>query len=456
VDDSQAPESYLVDGEWLPVTRTIEQYRGKSGELLATDTLRFSQRGPLRRIGGRWLSMRWTVLEAPNTAEPFLRAERATTAAEWMDAMSAYRAPAQNMLVADREGHISIRSTGWFPLRSAAGDGDGTRILDGSTSDNDWRGFWPVSQYPQSTDPPQGFLASANQQPLDPNVDERYLGADWYSPWRALEINQLLRADSSVTADEMRRYQTDPGSARADLFVPLLLDCASRVDDDSVAFAAKLLSEWDRRYTLDNRRAVLFEYIMDALRQAVWDELRPATDSGPRPPHTPGDMAMLALLNDSASQWWDRVSSEPVEQRDEIVALAMREGLARAARLHGDPAGDGWIWGTVRTQSIRNMLGIPGWSRQGITSQGGTGTINPVDGSSFGPSWRMVVELGPKVRAWGVYPGGQSGDPASPRYDDRIPEWSAGQLDTLRFPAAPDSFEQSLVRSRLTLTPGLN
>ena len=70
--------------------------------------------------------------------------------------------------------------------------------------------------------------------------------------------------------------------------------------------------------------------------------------------------------------------------------------------------------------------------------QGGQSTLNPFSGSgSFGPSWRMVVELGPEVRGWGTYPGGQSGNPASSRYADRIGQWSDGELDTLLLPRTP-------------------
>jgi penicillin amidase len=50
----------------------------------------------------------------------------------------------------------------------------------------------------------------------------------------------------------------------------------------------------------------------------------------------------------------------------------------------------------------------------------------------------MVVELGPEVHGWGVYPGGQSGNPVSRWYADRLPAWTAGRLDTLPFPRTPD------------------
>jgi len=48
--------------------------------------------------------------------------------------------------------------------------------------------------------------------------------------------------------------------------------------------------------------------------------------------------------------------------------------------------------------------------------------------ASNGPSWRMVASLGPAgVSAEGVYPGGQSENPASPWYDNLVPLWWDGQ-----------------------------
>ena len=101
-------------------------------------------RGPLRRVGARWLSMRWTVLAPSITLVDFLALAHARSAREWMDAMRSFDAPAQNMLVADRGGHIAIRSTGAFPLRP--GDGRGDEIRDGTTSASDWTGWWPLAK----------------------------------------------------------------------------------------------------------------------------------------------------------------------------------------------------------------------------------------------------------------------------------------------------------------------
>jgi penicillin amidase len=223
---------------------------------------------------------------------------------------AATQAPAQNMLAADRRGRIAIRSTGRFPIRP--GDGRGSRLFDGTRSASDWTGDLPLAQWPQAVDPAQGFLASANQQPIDPRATTAWLGGS-YDPWRALRLNALLRADSSVTVDEMRALQTDPGSARADHFVPLLLDAARRVSSRAgsgvnlavLREAASLLAEWDRRYTTKDQRAVLFEAAMREVAQRTWDELQsdPANGSGPRVA-TPSTAVLARLMADSASTWW--------------------------------------------------------------------------------------------------------------------------------------------------------
>jgi len=226
-------------------------------------------------------------------------------------------------------------------------------------------------------------------------------------------INALLRADSAVTPDAMRRFQTDPGSPRADMFVPLILESVAGSADDTVRRAATLLGEWSRTYTTGDQRAILFEYIMDEMSRLAWDEL--AGEAGDwRRALVPNDMALLAILRDSASAWWDQRETPAVERRAAIVAASLTSALTRTLDEHGDPDAGGWTWSRVRGANIRHPLGIRAWSALAVPVQGGTSTLSPLSGSgAFGPSWRMVVELGPEVRAWGTYPGGQSGHPAS-------------------------------------------
>lgn len=455
VDDSTAPATYRLDGAWTPVERRVEFLRGRGGELLGTDTLYFTHRGPMVKDGARWLSVRWTPFEARG-GEDFLQLDRAGSVAEWLDLWKGFVAPAQNGIAADRAGTIAIRSTGRYPIRP--GDGRGDTVRSGGTAGSDWRGDVPLVEYPFALAPSQGFLASANQQPVDPRANRRYFGSNWISPWRAMRINQLLRSDGAVTPEAMRRYQTDPGSPRADAFVPAFLSAAAALDragrsDDSLRRAALLLSEWDRRYTRENRRAVLFEAALRALPALLWDELIPAGDTTARPIVQPQDQVLLELAADAGSAWWDDRRTTETETRDAILARALRVGFSRVLREHGPPDGDGWIWANAQHANIYHLLGLPALSALGLPVQGGPSTLSPSSGAgTHGASWRMVVELGPEVRAWGTYPGGQSGNPASAWYMDRVPRWAAGELDTLLFPKSAADIPAGRVRSRLSLT----
>jgi penicillin amidase len=453
VDDPVHPAHYRLDGVWRPLRLEAEPYLDPRGRTIVVDTLRFTHRGPLTMdADGRWISTRWTVLEAGKELTVLAGAARARSAQAWLDSTASYQAPAQNMLVADRAGTIAIRSTGRFPLRPVV---RGDLVQRGDTTAADWTGDWPLASLPQEIDPPQGYLASANQEPVDPRVNPRYLGANWYSPWRAIRINQLLRADSAVTPDAMRRYQTDPGSPAADLFVPAFFRAARRYPDrDSLQQAAQLLAQWDRRYTRENTRAVLYEAAIRRLQSLLWDELSEPSVDGPPPPVTPGLAIVAVLLQDPANPWWDnRGTRDVVEDRDAILADALVRAYDETLRRFGPPNGGGWRWDRIRYDNIYHLLQLPALSALRVPVQGGQSTLNPSSGwGTFGPSWRMVVQLGPQVRAWGIYPGGQSGNPASSRYVDRIPRWSNGLLDTLFMPR---NLGQAAARSGsdLQLTP---
>jgi penicillin G amidase len=459
VDDDVRPSRYQVDGKWRGLEKRIERYRDGRGKVLHTDTLYFTHRGPMRRILGKWLSMRWTAFEPSHEPDNFMALSGTHSVNEWLYAMRDYVAPTQNGLVADRKGNIAIRSSGAYPVRP--GDGRGDVIRDGSSSSSDWIGVLPLEKFPFAMNPAQGYLASANQQPVDPRDNAAYMGSSWYSPWRAMRINSLLRADSSVTPDAMRRFQTDPGSARADAFVPLFLSAAAREDSlgksrAKLREAARLLGEWDRRYTTDNRRAVLFEAAMRDLSMRVWDEL---TDSAGQivaeaATRVPEPQVMLELASFPSSSWWDDRRTPEKEDRDAVLSASLAAGYDTVVAQNGRPDSSGWLWSNRRKAYIRHLLRIPALAAPRVSLQGGPGTLNPSSGQGTqGASWRMVVELGPEIRAWAVYPGGQSGSPASNRYTDRLSRWASGQLDAVLFPRRPEDIDRKRVISTLVLVP---
>lgn len=452
VDSTQHPTRYKLDGAWTPLELRVEAFRNRGGHVLRTDTIYHTHRGPMLRVGGRWLSRRWTALDATDERSMLYAADKAQSVDAWMRAMNGYAVPAQNFLTADTMGHIAIRSTGHYPVR--AGDGRGDRVQDGSTRASDWKGWWPVERYPQGKDPAQGYLTSNNQQPKDPQVDPAYFGANWPAPWRAMRINALLRADSQVTPDAMRRYQTDPVSEQTAFFLPAMLDAvanaaAAGAADTAAVRGAALLREWDGRFTKDNERAVLYDLAMEELAARTWDEVRGlrSTKRGPMPQSN----VLAQLMRQPDSPWWDDRATPAHETRDSILVASVAASYRRVVQKYGPP-GPRWQWSGIRTATINHLLRLPGLGRTKVPMSSGRGTLSPSDGDgTHGASWRFVVELGPSVRAWGTYPGGQSGNPVSARYDDRLATWAAGALDTLRFPLR--AADIAAPRATLTLHP---
>ncbi|MFQ5549958.1 MAG: penicillin acylase family protein [Gemmatimonadales bacterium] len=443
LDDSISPANYRLDGEWVPLTSRVEAYVGSDGDTLAVDTLLYTHRGPMTVHEDIALSMRWTVLEASTIPTAFRRIMYATDVDSWVEAMSGFDAPAQNGVVADTAGSIGLFSFGSYPIRP--GNGDGLVIRDGTSSASDWIGYWGQGQgageLPGAVNPTQGYMASANQEPVDPTRESRYLGVDWVAPWRAMRINRLLRSDANVTVDEMRQFQTDPGSERvAELLPPILNALEAAELDDRSRQGLSMLTRWDRRYVAASEGAVLFEYLIRQISARLWDELVPP--DGSRRAATPSEAILAQLLSDSGSVWWDDRRTPETESMGRILRGALEGAVDAVILRFGPPEGGGWKWANVGLANIPHLIRAPSLSVMGVPVQAGIGTLGAWSWSgSHGPSWRMVVELGDPVTAWVTYPGGQSGNPFSQYYDDRIDEWAEGELSEVVMPRSADELD---------------
>lgn len=455
VDDSTTPRRYRLDGEWADLRTRVETYRDPSGGTVAVDTFYATHRGPMFRSALGWVSQRWTAREPSDEGNNFRSAMRASGVRDFYARMESYQTPAQNMLTADRAGNIGIRSTGRYPIRP--GNGRGDRPFDGSTRASDWIGDEPLRWYPRSINPAQGYLASANQQPMDPSVRAGYQGADWPSPWRAMRINHLLRADSSVTVDDMRRFHTDAQSELTPFVMTAVGDAREAAQaagtwtsDDEVAFAQ--LASGEASFAPDSRWAVLFNAVVNALTRNVWDELIIPGDD--RRIATPSQMVLVMLFRDGGNAWWDdQRTADVVENRDAIVLRSLRDAWTETRAAQGNDPSQ-WRWGNVRQVNVHHLLRLPGFGRTGLEVTSGPGTLSPSESNgTHGASWRFVVELGPEVQGWGTYPGGQSGNPVSSRYDDRLELWRTGQLAALRFPRNAEALPAEQTTSTLTFTP---
>ena len=145
------------------------------------------------------LALRWTALDAD--ADPVaagLAMIRARSTAEFVDAVTRlWVAPMQNMVVADRQGQIAVVSPGRVPLRLPEHDLKGLVPAPGWDARYDWAGFIPAAQTPRETQPPRGWIATANQRIHAPDYPY-YLTSEWAPPYRQQRIEQLLRSRAGI------------------------------------------------------------------------------------------------------------------------------------------------------------------------------------------------------------------------------------------------------------------
>ena len=95
-------------------------------------------------------------------------------------------------------------------------------------------------------------------------------------------------------------------------------------------------------------------------------------------------------------------------------------------------------WGIYHSTAIMHLARLPAFSRTGLFTGGSSATVNAIN-INHGPSWRMIVQLGKKTEAYGIYPGGQSGNPGSRYYDNMVDDWVLGKYYSLQVFRKSDS-----------------
>jgi penicillin G amidase len=153
------------------------------------------------------------------------------------------------------------------------------------------------------------------------------------------------------------------------------------------------------------------------------------------------------------------------------AAVRMRAAfVAAVSQLYG-LLGEGpgrWQWGKLHTREFPSLIqaaAAGGSTNPGISDSVGYGpspnqaspdslgygprsaggdlwTVDAAEGgmdSEIGPSWRMIADWSRsgQLTAEGIYPGGQSENPASPWYSDLVAGWWSGKYLPMPTAAAP-------------------
>jgi len=426
-------QEYWYNGAWKKADSRKEVIRIK-GKPDLVENIAMTEFGPVMydnsyknaSTEGKYLAIHWTAHEGGNGPEVFFRLNRAKNYDDYIAAINTWKCPGQNFAFASVSGDIAIKQQGTFVARWKR---QGDFVLPGADSSYKWQGYIPVDENPAIKNPDRGFVSSANQMPTD-STYPYYLGAPVnFPPYRGFIINRKLSAMNNITPQDMQQMQTDNYNVFAEMARPVILkylDEASLDDTDKKYLA--LLKGWNLRNDINEKGATVFRCIWDSIETQMWsDEF--AKSKLPLP--WPDESTLLeSLIKDSTYRFADDINTpDKKETVRETITKACKKACAYFKQLEKEGK---LAWGVFKDTKVTHLLKIPALSRFHLPIGGGTHIINATK-DSHGPSWRMIVHLTETVEAYGVYPGGQSGNPGSKYYDTFIDSWANGKYYRLLF-----------------------
>jgi penicillin amidase len=426
---------YLYDGAWRKTSVRSEVIKVR-GERPVVDRVIYTHHGPVVWLEGEpepanksvpaGASLRWAAHDPSNEFLTFYSLNRARGYDGYLEALASWECPAQNFVYADADGTVAIWHNGKFPLRPK---GQGRYILDGSNPADEWTGRVPHAHNPHVKNPLRGFVGSANQKPADASYPY-YLGWDYASFERGTRIGEVLAGMKDITPEDMVRMQSDNLSVRARMALPRLLrEIRDRDLTAAERWALDELKGWNFENLAGLAAPTIFSQFWSDFNEETWNDEKKGDLWGMRWPRS--EVVIDIILNHPDSVYFDDKATPQRETMGDIANAAFRASV-KTLQSECGPPGRSWSWGEWRKAGIGHLGRIPGFGREKLAMNGGGNALN-ASGPGFGPSWRMVVELGPEVKAWGIYPGGQSGNPGSKFYDDMVDDWLAGKPDELVF-----------------------
>jgi penicillin amidase len=440
------PNQYEFQGKWVDMEIAHEEIGVAGKDDPVTVNVRITRHGPIINdvIGGTeegwsfgWqpLALSWTALQPGTLMQSVGLLDRAGNWEEFREALAYWDAPSQNFVYADVEGNIGYQAPGRIPIRAS---GDGTLPVPGWSGTYEWVDSIPFDELPRAFNPAEGTIATANHAVVGPAYPY-IISKDWAPGYRARRIVELIEADPSLSVADMQAIQGDDGSVWAEDVLPRLLVLpatgSGSGDERRLAEALEMLRAWDGQEARYSAGAALFEaFRLHLIDLTFGDELGDQLLSKAR-----GSMsvALVNLVADAGSPWFDDVTTPEVETRDEILLRALDAAVEELAETLGRDMSR-WHWGDLHSATFENQsLGRCGispvealFNRGPVPVDGSYGTVNAT-GYSLGnpyavnsvPSQRQIVDLGDFSRSLSMHTTGQSGHAYHPHYDDMINPW---------------------------------
>jgi acyl-homoserine-lactone acylase len=433
---------YRYGAEERPVaTSTVTlAYRMPDGRSASRAfTIHKTHHGPIIRAeGDKWVSIGLMNKPVEALSQSYLRT-KAADYASFLKVADLYRAnSSNNTIFADAKGNIAYMHPHFLPRRDDRFDY--SKPVDGSDPATDWKGLHAPGEAPLVLNPRNGWIMNTNNWPYSaagPQNSPRREAFPRYMDTfgenaRGIHAMMVLTGRKDFTLPSLISAAYDSYLPAFAQLIPSLVSAYDRAPASDplrkrLSGQIALLRNWDYRWGAASMPTSLAVFWGEAL----WDQV---DKSGGRP-----DIAAL-----------ERTTPE-----QKLRALA-----AASDRLERDFGSWGVAWGDInRFQRLTGDLvqpfddarpSIPVPFTSGVWGSLASFGAKPANGSkryygTNGNSFVAVVEFGDKVRARAVSAGGESGDPASPHFNDQAERYALGNLREVYF--YPDQLKGRTKRS---------
>ncbi len=430
-----APGQYRDGDGWARFETRHEQIEVRGGEPHEFK-VRLTRRGPvvndfIPRVdpeGDGPITLRWVGHEAIDDARVLMALNRAESAEQIREIFEDWRLSVWNGVYADSSGRFGYQMCGSIPIRDKS-----TRGTRGIGPDDEWTGYVGTGSLPGLHDPERGWVASANNTPASPDILGCMTGS-YADGYRMRRIAEMLERGAPLDPTEVRDIQSDSLDLRARGLKDVVARQLAESGDSRLVSLGNILLEWNCRFDPEQCGAAVWAALWPRFASGVATAL--AGDyAGGLSAESPGDLARAVLLGEAMPEF-----SEESRRIMREAAVSTHEYLTSAL----GPVPDNWKWARAHTVLYEHPLSNNDEARRVFNlgpypCPGGAGTVNnrrPVETTSgfrntSGVSYRLFVDFAEPATAWAATLTGQSGQPSSPHYTDRVEETLTGEYHPL-------------------------
>ncbi len=445
IEQIDSQNRYLFQDEWYQAEIIPEEIEVKGHVVPHLENVMITRHGPIISdvVGypGQRVAVNSMALRPCPAFEGWLKLNKAGGWDDFVAAMRLIEAPQLNIVYADVEDNIGYWVTGKVPIRAK---GDGSVPVPGWSGEYEWVGEVPFEEMPHALNPEQGYLVSCNHK-IIPAAYPHDLGKCWMNGYRARRLVERIEGREKLTLEDHQEFQMDVKSLPG-LELVNHLEKVSDPDED-VQLALRLLRQWDGALTPQSIGATMYEVARYTLvRNLLEPGLGPALSTRlmgkgfhPLLMHSNEfyghDIVILLRMMDNPDSWW-------VQQAggwEAWVSHSLKQAVRWLRRNCGhDPSQ--WQWGNIHQVNFEHPLSLRTpfdqvFDRGPFPIGGDADTPlqtailaeKPYDNKAWSPVFRQVVDMRDLSRSVSIVPPGQSGQLASPHYDDLIQPWLEGK-----------------------------